>query len=258
MTVKPDAVITGNYSGKVTISGNAPSSSVRDTVDIPISMTKLPALVILSHTLLDFSHSDTIKPLVFANPRRLGPNSTNWDLIQMPPWIKLKKDNQPITEDQIAPRAGDSLAVDSLEVVIDRNGLAPGIYQDTLGIRWKASDPIEEDTATIQLAMSVEGVTVIPSDSVEFSAVSFEEPFVILNRGRETLTWAIRKIPDWITLKPDTLLSTVAVAVPPIRLLIVVDTLSTHPFASLTITVYIPGERPVAVVLLCTGVVFHM
>lgn len=149
-----------------------------------ISLTAIPAVLVVDKTALDFGATETVFPIEMTNS---GGDTVEWSIIESIPWASVNPLSGKITTEPT-----------TINISVDRNGFDPGSYAQTMTIASNGG------TKTISLTMTIQGaiLQIIPSE-ISLGTEATEESIQLTRIGQGTLNYEIQSDKSWLTATPN-------------------------------------------------------
>ncbi|RKX26917.1 MAG: hypothetical protein DRP45_02290 [Candidatus Zixiibacteriota bacterium] len=168
----------GEYSGHINVISNGGTA----TVDITMSVSAEPVLHVTPRQ-LDYGAELYELTITIDN---IGSGTLEWSLSTDQEWLGL---------DALMGSTGDEL--DVITVTINRAGLTPSEYSDSIAVTSNAGE------ATVEVSMTVSDPGEIPEllvdpIALEFSTNIAQQSLTIRNIGAGTLFWSVSSEQNWI------------------------------------------------------------
>ncbi|MGB9595699.1 MAG: BACON domain-containing protein, partial [Candidatus Poribacteria bacterium] len=178
------------YKDTIAITSNGGNGNVNVTMSI---IPEPPPAASVSPAGLNFGTVDTQKELSIGNYSSL---TLNWQATKTQAWLT------------VSPMSG-TLTSEKIQIVVisvNRAGLNPGIYEDTINITLTYKEiNIGVVTAPIHVSMTVpttNPVLAFSPSTLDFGASETQKILTIKNNGAGTLTWQVSRQQTWLTLSP--------------------------------------------------------
>lgn len=178
-TVDRSGLAPGDYNGRITITSNGGTKSV----NVSLTISEEPVLYV-SPTTLSFGTNEIKKFLSIKNE---GTGTLSWSISDDQTWLSVFPTNgTTVTE------------TDSVTVMVDRSGLAPGAYNGKITV---TSD---DKTETVEVSMSVpqEPTLAVTPTSLSFGSTTTSKKIYVSNTGLGTLFWQAEEAQSWLTITP--------------------------------------------------------
>jgi len=178
----------GDYSLQASKSGYVSGSSAvhviaGETVSADMQLSLVSPELSVSLTSLDFGSSSTSLPFTISNA---GEGTLDWTVSENSSWITINPTSGSATDNQ-----------SSVTVTVDRSGLNPGDYSESITISSNAG------SAVVQVSMIVEGpVLVLSNNSLNFGTITNNLTFTITNGGIGTINYNTVYSASWLTVNP--------------------------------------------------------
>lgn len=131
---------------------------------------------------LDFGYADLVQTLEILN---IGGGTLSWSLIESIPWLS------------VTPGGGINNA--TVDVIVDRTGLAPGVYSGQISVSSNGGN----ETIVVYMTVAPETpILIVSPTSISFLEYQTGNSFLIRNGGIETLQWNVSSADTWISLNP--------------------------------------------------------
>ena len=182
ITVNRSAKDPGTYVENISITSNGGSDSVKCVMTIP-GYTDL----LVSTDSLDFGDSET--QLTF-NISNAGSDTLYWLIDVDSTWLNIDAYSGTTTTE-----------IDSITVIVDRTGKAPGDYFENV-IVYNGNNVNDRDTITASMNVPAVPILSASTDSLDFGTIDSISIFNISNSGSGSLSWNLAADSSWITLEP--------------------------------------------------------
>jgi len=154
-----------------------------ETASADMQLTAVSPELAVSVANLDFGLTSTSLPFTISNT---GEGALDWSVSENSDWISLNPTNGSISDDEA-----------SVTISVDRVGLEPGEYAESITVASNAG------SAIVQVSMTVEGpVLVLSNNSLTFGTITDNLIFTITNGGIGTVTYNTVYSAAWLTVNP--------------------------------------------------------
>jgi hypothetical protein len=154
-----------------------------ETASADLQLTAILPELSVAVSSLDFGSTSTSLPFTISNT---GEGTLEWSVSENADWISVNPANGSISDAQA-----------SVAVSVDRAGMNPGDYSESITVSSNAG------SAVVQINMTVEGpVLVLSNNSLNFGTVSDNLSFIVTNGGIGTITYNVVYTAAWLTVNP--------------------------------------------------------
>jgi hypothetical protein len=173
-------LMPGEYRGNLLITSNGGTQAV----GVDFEVRQEPILTVSTQS-ISFGQEQDKASIEITNS---GTGMLTWSTGVESDWLECQ------------PRFGLTLGeADTLELTVDRKGLAPGYYQETLAIDSDGGKRL----VAVELQVKVEPVLAISTNKVDFGSEAERSVIEISNLGNAVLAWQAGTLGEWIAIGPQ-------------------------------------------------------
>ncbi|MBT6871296.1 MAG: hypothetical protein HOA66_07575 [Candidatus Marinimicrobia bacterium] len=186
VSVNRSLLDVGNYTGNLSFASNGGDFSV------PVSMEVTPVGLIVSTSTLDFVETESQISFTISNS---GTSELIWDLSIEDSWVSTNLTSGTVTTN-----------TETIMVNVNRSGLSPNTYTSSISIQ---SNGGNQTLTIIMIVPDGPSPTLsINPTNLDFGYTDTQLSFIISNIGEESLNWSISSNQSWISLWPNSGLTT--------------------------------------------------
>ena len=169
-------------------------NGVNDTIKIFVTKSPDP-LIKLSTEKLDFGESEILKNITIDN---IGGSELNWTAKANAAWISVSPQGGNSILNSNAINTPAKINSSQLEISVNRNGLAPGVYNSSVDINSNGGN------VSLEVSMIVPEVPElsISESIINFGSAEILKRIQVSNSGTGKLVWSISSSESWITVFP--------------------------------------------------------
>jgi hypothetical protein len=173
------AAKTGFNTGEINVTIVAGKTASAD-----LQLTKVSPVLALNVTSLDFGETATTKPFTISNTAT--GTTLDWSVTENASWISVNPASGSITSNSA-----------SVTVTVDRTGLNPGNYTETITVSSNGG------SETMEVKMTVQGpLLVLSNNSLNFGTSASSMTFTVKNGGIGTISYNTVYSASWLSVNP--------------------------------------------------------